>query len=137
LSEPKKPVRDAVAALLDLAAGDEQTPEEAEAELRANGVDVDGFLGRLRTRLKNQAEEGRLAWLTSARAKLPKGGPTSILETYKAMDRGSLVAEFKNRQTLAERAQAWHHKLDEITDDDLRTLLMDFDALDAAAKDKT
>ena len=70
MPDPKKPQRDAIAALLDLAAKDDQTAEEAEVELRAAGVDVDGFLTRLRTRLDRQAEENRLTWLHDARRRL-------------------------------------------------------------------
>jgi|HubBroStandDraft_1064217.scaffolds.fasta_scaffold00294_11 hypothetical protein len=39
--------------------GYEQTPEEAEQELRGMGVDVDGFIARARERRARQAEEER------------------------------------------------------------------------------
>jgi hypothetical protein len=52
---------------------EEQTFEEAEAELRAAGVDVGGFVGRLSARLKAQAEEERLAWLRAATVRRERG----------------------------------------------------------------
>ena len=47
---------DPIAALLDFAVDAEQTPEEAEQELREMGVDVDAFLARVRERRAREAE---------------------------------------------------------------------------------
>jgi hypothetical protein len=46
-----------------------------------------------------------------------------------------LVAEYKRRQQ--QQAQAFFHKLDEISDDDLRTLLTDLDDLEDGHEDPT
>lgn len=59
MADSKKPLLDLIAALLDFAADVEQTPEEAEQELRERGVDVDGFLARVRARRAKQADEER------------------------------------------------------------------------------
>jgi hypothetical protein len=115
MPDPKKSPRDAIAALLDLAAKDDQTADEAEAELRAAAVDVDGFLTRLRTRLSEEANAERLYWRTSARPPARE---------YKDLDRPALIAIVQERQ-----AHVAFHKLAEQTDDDLRTLLMDLDEL--------
>lgn len=48
-------VRDPIASLLDFAVDVEQTPEEAAQELREAGVDVDGFLARVRARRAAEA----------------------------------------------------------------------------------
>lgn len=50
MADLKKPTRDPIAALLDFAVGVEQTPEEAQKELREMGVDVAAFLARIRER---------------------------------------------------------------------------------------
>ncbi len=136
MASSKKPSRDAIAALLRFSADYDQTAEEAEKELRAAGVDVDGFQARLKARLAKQADEDRLAWMTSARAELakPRHGDAG---KYRAMDRTALVANLKARQKSPAQAQAFFHKLDEISDDDLRTLLADLDELDDDEEEPT
>jgi hypothetical protein len=132
MAESKKPPRDPIAALLDFAVDVERTPEEAEKDLRAMGVDVDGFLARARERRARQAEEKRTAWLKTARAELGKE-PREPSPKYGSMGRSQLVAEYQRREQR--QAQAFFHKLDEVTDDDLRTLLMDLDDLDDGQED--
>jgi hypothetical protein len=112
-------------ALLDLSADEDQTFEEAQAELGAAGVDVAGFLGRLNARLKTQAEEERLAWLSDARRALSSARVKKAARDYKDLDRTALIALVQERQ-----AHVAFHKLEEQTDDDLRTTLMDLDELD-------
>jgi hypothetical protein len=132
MGDPKKPDRDAIAALLEFSVDYEQTVEEAEQELRAAGVDVASFLARMRERQKRHEEEGRLAWLTTERAKLARRAtePRVVPAKYKAMRNDELIATLRQRQSTPGLAQAFFHKLDKITDDDLRTLLMDLDDLD-------
>ncbi len=137
MAEPTRPTRDPIAALLEFSTDYEQTAEEAEQELRAVGVDVDGFAIRLRERLAKQADEARLEWLTTARAKLAKSGMTVTPSRYETMDRSALIMELKRRQAVPAQAQAFFHKLDEVKDDDLRTLLMDLDDLDRDDEDPT
>lgn len=133
MADPKPPLRDPIGALLDFAVDVEQTPEEADQELRAMGVDVDGFLARARARRAGHAEEERTAWLRTAREALRKE-PEKPASKYGAIGRPQLVAEYSRRQ---QQAQAFFHKLDEISDDDLRTLLMDLDDLDDGQEDPT
>jgi len=135
MADPKRPARDPIASLLESSVEYEQTADEAELELRAKGVDVDGFAARLKARLAKQQEEARLSWLSAARTKLAKSDPTVVPEKYKAMDRGSLIAELRNRQAAQAQAQAFFHKLDEVKDEDLRTLLVDLDELDRDDED--
>ncbi len=137
MAEPKKPTRDPIAALLEFSTDYEQTAEEAEQELRTAGVDVDGFAMRLRERLAKQADEARLEWLTTARAKLAKSGVTVIPSRYETMDHAALIADLRERQSLPAQAQAFFHKLDEVKDDDLRTLLTDLDDLARDDEDPT
>jgi hypothetical protein len=134
MADPKKPLRDPIAALLAFAVDVEQTPEEAEQELRAMGVGVEGFLARSRERRAKQAEEERTAWLTTAREGLTKE-PEKSSSKYASMERSQMVAEYQRRQQ--QQAHAFFHKLDEISDDDLRTLLMDLDDLDDGQADPT
>jgi hypothetical protein len=134
MPDPKKPQRDAIAALLDLAAKDDQTAEEAEVELRAAGVDVDGFLTRLRTRLDRQAEENRLTWLHDARRRLETRPGRPVPDDLLRMDHAALVARVQKRQG-EDGQHAYFHKLEELKDDDLRTLLMDLDDLGANDKE--
>ncbi|MGD0679577.1 MAG: hypothetical protein ABSC94_29665 [Polyangiaceae bacterium] len=121
----KKPPHEVINALLDLSADEDQTFEEAEAELRAAGVDVHAVLGRVKGRIKAQAEEDRLAWLSEARRGLAAVKPKKAHRDSTELDRGALMALVQERQ-----AQVAFHKLNEQTDDDLRTMLMDLDELD-------
>jgi hypothetical protein len=134
MADPKKPQRDPIAALLDFAVDVEQTSDEAEQELRATGVDVDGFLARARERRARQAEEERTSWLKTAREGLRQEPPKSSSK-YGSMRRPQLVAEYQQRRQ--QQAHAFFHKLDEISDDDLRTLLTDLDDLDRGQEDPT
>jgi hypothetical protein len=127
MAEPKKPSRDPIAALLDFAVDIEETPEEAERELRAMGVDVDSFLAQARERRERHDKVQRTAWLRAARAGLAEE-PAQASSMYASLARPQLVAEYRQRQQT--QAQAFFHKLDEVSDDDLRTLLMDLDDLE-------
>jgi hypothetical protein len=131
MADSRRASRDPIAALLEFSEDYEQTPEEAEEELRAAGVDVGGFVGRLKTRLTDQADEVRLAWLTTARATPKTPADIPVRGKYVGMERKTMLAALKLRQTSSpEQAQAYFHKLDEVKDDDLRTLLTDLDDLD-------
>lgn len=134
MADPKKPLRDPISALLDSAVNVEQTPEEAEEELRDRGVDVAAFLARARERRARHADEERTAWLRAARESL-REEPEKASSKYGAMARPQLVAEYKRRQQ--QQAQAFFHKFDEISDADLRTLLMDLDDLEDGQEDPT
>lgn len=134
MADPKKPLRDPIAALLEFAIDIEQTGDEAEQELREMGVDVDGFLARARERRARQAEEERTAWLRKAREGLRRQS-TKTSTRYASMERAQLVAEFKRREQ--QQSYAFFHKLDEVGDDDLRTLLADLDELDDGQEDPT
>lgn len=134
MADPKKHLRDPIGALLDFAVDVEQTPEEAEQELREMGVDVAAFLARARERRASHTDAERTAWLTIAREGL-KQAPEKVSSKYRAMGRPQLVAEYKRRQE--QQAQAFFHKLDAISDDDLRTLLIDLDDLEDGQEDPT
>jgi hypothetical protein len=130
MPDAKKPAHEVISGLLDLSADEDQTFEEAEAELRAAGVDVAGFVGRLKVRLQAQSEEDRLAWLSGARRGLSSARTKTAARDYKDLDRTALTALVQERQ-----AHVAFHKLAEQTDDDLRTMLMDLDELADDDKD--
>lgn len=134
MADPKKPLRDPIAALLDFAVDVEQTGDEAEQELREMGIDVDGFLARARERRARQAEEERTAWLRKAREGL-RTRSARAPSKYASMERAQLVAEYKRHEQR--QASAFFHKLDAVSDDDLRTLLADLDDLDDGQEDPT
>lgn len=131
MPDPKRPAHEVFGALLDASADEEQTYDEAAAELRVAGVDVEGFIGRLKVRLQAQADEERLSWLSTARQGMSAVRAPRALQDYRGLDRQALIARVTERQ-----AQVGFHKLEEQTDDDLRSMLMDLDELDDD-KDKT
>jgi hypothetical protein len=130
MSDPRKP-RHVVSGLLDWGEQDEREPTVAATaeELAAAGVNVPAFLTRVRGRIAQVEEEDRLRWRDDARQKMATHAqePTG---RYDAHDHAALVAELSRRQAGAGGTQAFFHKLEELTDDDLRTLLEDQDALE-------
>ena len=130
MSSPRKP-RDVVSGLLDWVEEDEQAPTESDtdAELAAAGVDVGAFLATVRGRIAQVEEEERLRWREEARKKIAAHRHERT-GRYDAFDHAALVAELSRRQAPSGSAQAFFHKLEELTDDDLRTLLEDQDALE-------
>jgi hypothetical protein len=127
----QKKDRDLVSALLELCEQHEPTDAEVDEELRAEGIDVPAFLARVDARVKEVQEEDRLALLRSAKekAKARQARPRSRL--YDRMDHSALVAEYSKRQAANPQAATFHRNFDEMTDDDLRTLLEDQDELKA------
>jgi hypothetical protein len=118
--------RDTIDELLDFATDRVEPREEAEAILRADGVDVDGFLARLRARVKGQRDATRLAPLNSARYAISRQRTQRVDSRYAGMGREALWDEVRGRGL----AGTHYHKLEELTDDDLRTWLEDADAID-------
>ena len=123
--------REVVSGLLDWVEKDEQPPtaSETDAELAAAGVDVPAFLARVRGRIAQVEEEERLRWREEARKKIAAHRHERT-GRYDGYDHAALAAELSRRHAGAGGAQAFFHKLEELTDDDLRTLLEDQDALE-------
>lgn len=117
---------DLLSRLLDFA-DSEVTNAEAEAELREQGVDVDSFQRRLRQHLAGREKRERLQWRTAAREKMREYG-VDASPRYANMNRAQLQAALLARQDRIARA-AFHHKLKEMTEDDLRSMLADLDSL--------
>jgi hypothetical protein len=130
MTRPRKP-RDVVSGLLDWAEKDEQAPSAAEtdADLATAGADVPAFLARVRERIAQVEEQERLRWREEARKKMAAHRPGRT-GRYDGHGHDALLAELSRRQANAGAAQAFFHKLEELTDDDLRTLLEDQDALE-------
>lgn len=124
MPSPKNRAQEVVGALLELSADDDQTFEEAEGELRTAGVDVQAFISRVKMRIQAQGEEDRLAWLSEARRGLASARTTRSARDYKDLDRAALITLVQERQ-----AHVAFHRLQEQTDEDLRTTLMDLDEL--------
>ncbi len=131
--------KDEAKRILDLlvdASEQDQTREEAEAELVADGVNVTGFLARVhqavQEKRKAMADEERLGWRKDAQRNRDLFSETEYTSAqYAAMSRGDLIAEAQ------QHAEELHFKnLDEVSDDDLRTQLADRARLAALAKKK-
>lgn len=130
MSDPKKPKKDqdAVDAMLSSALDRVPSVEEAEAELREDGVDVAAFLAGLDAKLKPYRDAARLSALNAARRAVmeDRQRPTTRSPSkYSTMDRAALRKEVEQRGL----AGVHFNKLQELTDDDLRTWLEDDDDL--------
>lgn len=133
MSDPKKS-KDGVDAMIEFATDGPITHEEAEKELREDGVDVTGFLARLEARLKPHRDAIRLAPLTAARDGVAAdrarvAARSARSSRYEGMDKAALYAEIRRRQP-SDQAHAHFNKLRELSDDDLRKWLEDHDELD-------
>jgi hypothetical protein len=121
-----------ILALLVDAAEHEQTPEEAEQELIADGVNVTGFLARVHQAVQQKQKEERLAWRNDARRNADAFAQTEdMLDRFASMSREELVAEAQRHPD-----QLHFKNFEEATDDDLRTQLADRARLEELAKTK-
>jgi hypothetical protein len=119
-------------ALLVDAAEHDQTPEEAEEELLADGVNVTGFLARLHQAVQQKQKEERLAWRNDARRNADAFAQTEdMFARFASMTHDELVAEAQRYPD-----QLHFKNLEEATDDDLRTQLADRARLEELAKKK-
>jgi hypothetical protein len=108
----------------------EQTAEEAEEELLADGVNLSAFIGRVHDEVRQKQADARLAWRHQARRNADEFAQTEgLFAAYSAMGRTELVAEAKKYA-----ADVHFKNFEEATDDDLRTLLADRARLEALEK---
>jgi 6-phosphogluconate dehydrogenase len=121
-----------ILALLVDAAEHDQTAQEAEEELVADGVNVTAFLASVHGAVQQQQKEDRLAWRREARRNADEFAQTQQWMTkYAEMTRAELMAEAR------QYASEIHFKnFQEATDDDLRTQLADHARLQELAKNK-
>ena len=118
--------------LLVDAAEHDQTPDEAEAELVADGVNVTGFLARVHQSIQEKQKEERLSWRKDARRNADAFAQTRDMSAmYESMTRAELIAE----------AQKHHEQLhfknfEEASDEDLRSQLADLARLEQLKKNR-
>lgn len=131
MTEQDKDARRLLALLVE-ATEYEQTPEEADAELVADGVNVSAFLARVQEAVKQQKKTERLAWRVEARRNAEQFAKTSeFTHRFASMTRQQLIQEAQKH------AKEVHFKnLEEATDDDLRTQLADRARLEELASKK-
>jgi hypothetical protein len=109
--------------LLDFAADAPLTPEEAKEELVRDGVDVDAAVSQALAFVAARRKEARLAWQTPALEKARAFRAASRKRDYSGWDRADLLREVRQIEVGGFR------NFEEMTDDDLRTLLADRDEL--------
>jgi len=126
----KKSPKEALDALMDFAHLADDAPADAEAELRSAGVDIDAFMARVHEGIARVEEEDRLAWLRAARETASRPEPRRPASKYVGLSRAELEALVLRREVGAGQASAYFHKLEEHTEEDLRTLLEDLDDLE-------
>lgn len=134
MTKPRKTQRETIDALLEFSSEhlDETT---ARAELEASGVDVAAFLTKVRSKVKAAQDEKRLAWLREGREALQRNATVNPSPRYLGMARPELEARLRARPMGGGEAGAFFHKLEELTDDDLRSLLADIEELDETPED--
>lgn len=132
MTKPDKDEAKRILALLVDAAEHVQTPEEAEQELVADGVNVSGFLARVHQAVQQKQKEERLAWRSEARRNADAFEQTEDMsDRFASMTHAELVAEAQRY------ADQLHFKnFEEATDDDLRSQLADRARLEELAKKK-
>lgn len=126
MTDSTKPERDPIEAMFRFAVDYEQTADEARKELEDDGVDVDTFLAKLESRVKEQQKAARLAWQTAARKRIEARKSVSRpKQDYSSFNRPELMKMLHERQAAGQ--QIGFHKFEALDDDDLRTLLQDLD----------
>jgi len=121
-----------ILALLVDAAEQEQTPEEAEKELIADGVNVTGFLARVHQAVQQKQKEERLAWRSESRRNADAFAQIDdMFDRFAAMNHSELVAEAQRYPD-----QLHFKNFEEATDDDLRSHLADRARLEELARKK-
>lgn len=121
-----------ILALLVDAAEHDQTPEEAEQELVADGVNVTGFLARVHQAVQQKQKEERLAWRNDARRNADAFAQTQDMsDRFASMTHAELVAEAQRYPD-----QLHFKNFEEASDDDLRSQLADRARLEELAKKK-
>ena len=120
MTEREKENGDEILALFEDPADHDQTAEEAQKELAAEGVNVSAFLSRLQTAIDEKKKQERLAWQRDAQAKRERFGETQEwLAPFRHMTRQELLAVVGSQEDVV------HKNFDEQTDADLRSLLAD------------
>jgi hypothetical protein len=133
MASTKKTAEQTIDALLAFSSEhDDETT--ARAELEADGVDVADFLAKVRTRIDQAQDEKRLAWLHEGRRALGALQVRDRAARYEGLSRGELEARLRSRPVGPSEASAHFHKLETLTDDDIRSLLADLDELDESSE---
>jgi hypothetical protein len=112
--------RHGVLALLEAVSDYDVSAEEARESLRNEGVDVAAFLARVQQAVDAKEKDERLAWKQDAELKRKRFAQTSAsVDIFAAMTRAQLEAAVNSG------AAAFHMNLQEQSDDDLRSILVD------------
>ena len=113
--------------LLDFAGDAELTDEEVRAELKLDGVDPDEVTKRILANVAAKRKAARLAaWQPAAQQKAELFKARASSDKYVGLPRAELLALASARPLQ----QVAFRNFDDVTDDDLRTLLADSDELD-------
>ena len=121
-----------------LAESSELTNEEIKEDLRAKGVDPEKVVQRVKNLVESKLEERRLAWLKRARTER-----LAVLEKLKSVKsstfsgtleelKGKAIAILSGQfgQEASMHAQVYFRNPEDVTENDLRSLLDDLEALD-------
>ncbi len=116
----------AIGTLLDFAEGAEFTEAEGDAELKADGVNVEAFTANILARVAARKKQARLSWQAVARAKSEDFKCRGRTEKYAGLSKEALLGLLSARPL----AQVAFRNFDELKEEDLRTLLADADDLE-------
>jgi vacuolar-type H+-ATPase subunit I/STV1 len=127
MAMPNNKPDDVLNALLDFAEDHELEIGEAREELVREGVDVSAFLARVHNRVEQARKAERLQWQYEARRKREDfDSSRKKIEVVSKIGRSELLALLAQVYARNSSAHAHHKNLEELTDDDLRTALLDF-----------
>ena len=124
---PNNKPDDVLDALLDFAEDHDLEADEAREELVRDGVDISAFLARVHNRVEHAQKVERLQWLHEAKRKREDfNSSRKKIEVIHKAGRPELLAQLAQVYARNPSAHAHHKNLEELTDDDLRTALLDF-----------
>lgn len=119
-----------------------QTIEEVHEELRMLGIDGKAFSEKVKEKIEAVAENQRVSWISKARKEMSQFSKNNINSQIASNDRQTLLNMLKElvlRMTHAgfEVPQAYFHKFNSSTVDDLKSMIEDLQEIENLSKKKT
>jgi len=118
----------------------ERATQELEEDLHEEGIDTEAFAQRVQMLVESRLQEQRLDWLEHARQgrtieleKLKKVQPSKALVTFdevKQKIKDVLAGRFGSSASEYVNAQLYHRNVNDVTENDLRSLLDDLERLE-------
>lgn len=118
-----------------------QSIEEVHQELLDMGIDGKDFTAKIKEKVASAVEKERLSWIENARKEMSQAFKPAIASKTVPKDRASIVSILKEKiigltNAGYEVPEAYFHKFEYATNEDLLTIIEDLEQLEAKSKKK-